>query len=76
MIELIFYCNFRDERIPLSVYKDKNMENNSDYGLDLSKGESKSWDTLATHKDRNKENKAIPAKWTSYKVSMCFILFF
>ncbi|CAO2831329.1 unnamed protein product [Amaranthus hypochondriacus] len=59
--------NNRDERLPLSVYKDKNMEN-SDYRLDLSKGESKSWDSLATHKDRNKENTAIPAKWTSYKV--------
>ncbi|KAL2895162.1 Mitotic spindle checkpoint protein BUBR1 [Bienertia sinuspersici] len=58
----------RGERIPLSVYKDTNVESSSSYRVDTPKADTKSWDTLATHKDRNKENKAIPAKWTSYKV--------
>lgn len=58
----------RGERLPFSVYKDTNVENNSRYQVDLSKVGSKPWDSLASHKDRNKENKAIPAKWTSFKV--------
>lgn len=55
------------QRVPFSVYKDTNVENSSGY-VDFSKTSMKQWDTLATHKDRNKENKAIPAKWTSYKI--------
>lgn len=56
------------QRIPLSVYKDTNVGHSSGYQADLSKVGSKQWDTLGTQKDRNKENKAIPAKWTSYKI--------
>ncbi|KAJ8433531.1 hypothetical protein Cgig2_018084 [Carnegiea gigantea] len=56
------------QRIPLSVYKDTNVGRSSGYQADLSKVGSKQWDTLGTQKDRNKENKAIPAKWTSYKI--------
>ncbi|XP_021838857.1 mitotic spindle checkpoint protein BUBR1 [Spinacia oleracea] len=58
----------RGEGIPISVYKEAAVENSSSYRVDLSKVGSKQWDSLATHKDRNKENKAIPAKWTSFKV--------
>lgn len=58
----------RGEAIPFSVYKDTNVENSSSYRVDLTKVDTKQWDSLATHKDRNKENKAIPAKWTSFKV--------
>ncbi|XP_057517666.1 uncharacterized protein LOC130798622 isoform X2 [Amaranthus tricolor] len=57
----------RAERIPLSVYLAKNMENNSGYQVDLIKVDSKSYDSLVTQKDRNKENKAILSKWTTYK---------
>ncbi|XP_057517665.1 uncharacterized protein LOC130798622 isoform X1 [Amaranthus tricolor] len=58
----------RAERIPLSVYLAKNMENNSGYQVDLIKVDSKSYDSLVTQKDRNKENKAILSKWTTYKL--------
>ena len=44
------------------------MENNSGYQVDLIKVDSKSYDSLVTQKDRNKENKAILSKWTTYKV--------
>ncbi|KAH9622541.1 hypothetical protein KSS87_020539, partial [Heliosperma pusillum] len=52
----------------LSVYKDTNTENNSGNQGDSSKLGSRSWDSLPTHRDRNKENTAIPSKWTSFKV--------
>ncbi|KAL9225690.1 hypothetical protein vseg_001584 [Gypsophila vaccaria] len=58
----------RGERVPLSVFKDTNKENSSGHHADSSKVELKPWDSLPTHKDRNKENTAIPAKWTSFKV--------
>ena len=64
-----FPLDCRGQRIPLSVYKDTNVGRSSGYQADLAKVGSKQWDTLGTQKDRNKENKAIPTKWTSYKVN-------
>ncbi|KAH9618411.1 hypothetical protein KSS87_000498, partial [Heliosperma pusillum] len=52
----------------LSVYKDTNTENDNGNQGDSSKLGSRSWDSLPTHRDRNKENTAIPSKWTSFKV--------
>ncbi|XP_021717798.1 mitotic spindle checkpoint protein BUBR1 [Chenopodium quinoa] len=58
----------KGDGLSFAVYKDTNVENSSSHRVDISKVGTKQWDSLATHKDRNKENKAIPAKWTSYKV--------
>ncbi|KAK9756604.1 hypothetical protein RND81_01G108700 [Saponaria officinalis] len=58
----------RGERIPLTIFTDTNRENNPGHQADLSKVGLKPWDSLPTHRDRNKENTAIPAKWTSFKV--------
>ncbi|XP_038994428.1 mitotic spindle checkpoint protein BUBR1-like isoform X1 [Hibiscus syriacus] len=59
--------NHRIQRTPLSIYNDNNM--------DVMRGHpskpstySNSWHTLGGRAERNKENNAVPAKWTSYKV--------
>ncbi|KAL8172352.1 hypothetical protein V2J09_024156, partial [Rumex salicifolius] len=54
------------ERVALSIYKDENVQN-ADHAGFLS-ADTKAWHNLASQKDRNKENKAIPSKWTSHKI--------
>ncbi|XVF24493.1 hypothetical protein REPUB_Repub13aG0132800 [Reevesia pubescens] len=53
-------------RTPLSIYNDN---------VDVMRGhhskpktDSNSWHTLGVRAERNKENNAMPAKWTSYKI--------
>lgn len=64
-----------DVNRPLSVYKDENSVPNQ--GPDrMNKENNRSWRTLGTQADRNKENNMIPSKWTSHKVfslkPLCF----
>ncbi|XP_042402208.1 mitotic spindle checkpoint protein BUBR1-like [Zingiber officinale] len=51
---------------PLSVYQDENS-NTNDQHSNMKKNE-KSWNSLGSRLDRNKENTSMPTKWTSYKV--------
>ncbi|WOK98108.1 mitotic spindle checkpoint protein BUBR1-like [Canna indica] len=55
-----------DTNKPLSIYKDENSKAN-DHPLNLKRNE-KSWNTLGSRVDRNKENAPVPEKWSSYKV--------
>lgn len=50
-----------NHRASFSVYKDTNVDS-------MSKTECNSWLTLGAQAERNKENNAKPAKWTSYKI--------
>ncbi|CAL9111839.1 unnamed protein product [Musa textilis] len=55
-----------DTNKPLTVYKDANTgANNQCSNL---KANKRSWSTLGSRSDRNKENVSIPNKWSSYKV--------
>ncbi|GMH04986.1 hypothetical protein Nepgr_006826 [Nepenthes gracilis] len=58
----------RGLRVPLSIYKDINIRSSSGNEVNMSKTESGLWDSLSTQAERNKENKAVPAKWTSHKI--------
>ncbi|KAK1555963.1 hypothetical protein Q3G72_033908 [Acer saccharum] len=53
------------QRTPLLVYKDTKVDVLSSHQPDKSKA---AWNNLGTRAERNKENNAIPSKWTSYKV--------
>ncbi|KAL5778446.1 hypothetical protein ACOSP7_011372 [Xanthoceras sorbifolium] len=56
------------QRTPLLVYKDTNVDGLSSHQPDKSKADFNSWSSLGTQAERNKENNAIPSKWTSYKI--------
>ncbi|XP_057951870.1 mitotic spindle checkpoint protein BUBR1 isoform X2 [Malania oleifera] len=58
----------RSRLAPLSVYKDTSLNFPSGLPADLSKTDLKSWHTLGPQAERNKENNALPSKWTAYKV--------
>ncbi|GAV65810.1 Mad3_BUB1_I domain-containing protein [Cephalotus follicularis] len=53
---------------PLLVYKDTNVDIMSVHQSDKSTTDLNSWRTLGVRAERNKENNAIPAKWTLYKI--------
>ncbi|CAL9047525.1 unnamed protein product [Musa banksii] len=55
-----------DTNKPLTIYKDANTGAN-DQCPNL-KANERSWSTLGSRSDRNKENVSIPKKWSSYKV--------
>ncbi|KAL0016710.1 hypothetical protein SO802_003779 [Lithocarpus litseifolius] len=60
--------NVRPDRAhatPLTIFKDIS---NVDRQPDTSKTDLNSWRTLGARAERNKENNAIPTKWTTYKV--------
>lgn len=57
-----------NHRAPFSVYKDTNVDITSCHQPDNSKTECNSWLTLGAQAERNKENNAKPAKWTSCKI--------
>ncbi|KAL6630004.1 hypothetical protein ACP70R_029769 [Stipagrostis hirtigluma subsp. patula] len=53
---------------PLSILDENSLPNQ---GIDRTRSNkeiNKSWHTLGTQADRNKENNMVPAKWTSHKV--------
>ncbi|GAB2235097.1 hypothetical protein Droror1_Dr00004379 [Drosera rotundifolia] len=56
------------QRVPLSIYKDQNNDCSSSDELDSRNVELGQWNSLASHVERNKENSAVPAKWTSLKI--------
>lgn len=64
----LLFVFFRNHRAPFSVYKDTNVDITSCHQPDNSKTECNSWLTLGAQAERNKENNAKPAKWTSCKV--------
>ncbi|XP_050235427.1 mitotic spindle checkpoint protein BUBR1 [Mercurialis annua] len=53
---------------PFSVYKDKNTNVLLENQPSKSKTDLNAWNSLGSRAERNKENNAIPAKWTTYKV--------
>ncbi|XP_023743815.1 mitotic spindle checkpoint protein BUBR1 [Lactuca sativa] len=50
------------------VYKETTGRSSMQQQPESSKPELKNWNTLGGRADRNKENNAIPAKWTSHKI--------
>lgn len=56
---------YRAHATPLTIFKDIS---NVDRQPDTSKTDLNSWRTLGARAERNKENNAIPTKWTTYKV--------
>ncbi|KAK9164829.1 hypothetical protein Scep_000020 [Stephania cephalantha] len=53
---------------PLSIYKDENLSIPFSHQAESSKPEMMLWNTLGTRAERNKENNAIPSKWTKDKI--------
>ncbi|XP_058073340.1 mitotic spindle checkpoint protein BUBR1 [Magnolia sinica] len=53
---------------PLSVYKDESPQIATRNQPESMKGDARSWHTLGSRVERNKENSAIPSKWTSTKI--------
>lgn len=53
---------------PLAIYKDTKADVSLVYQPELSKTDTKSWNVLGARAERNKENNAIPTKWTSNKI--------
>ncbi|KAJ3679013.1 hypothetical protein LUZ60_017024 [Juncus effusus] len=64
-------CN---ENKPLSIWKDENAivpthkNDKMKAALDTNDNNKPAWMDLGTRADRNKENNAIPTKWTSFKI--------
>ncbi|XP_044509948.1 mitotic spindle checkpoint protein BUBR1 [Mangifera indica] len=50
------------------IYKDTKVDVMSSHQPDKSKIDHCSWHTLGVKAERNKENNAVPVKWTSYKI--------
>lgn len=65
---LSFYF-FRTPGASLSIYKDSSRDPTLGPQSEMSKSEVKTWHSLGARAERNKENNAIPSKWTSNKVS-------
>ncbi|KAE9456796.1 hypothetical protein C3L33_11300, partial [Rhododendron williamsianum] len=53
---------------PLAIYKDTKADVSLVYQPELSNTDTKSWNVLGARAERNKENNAIPTKWTSNKI--------
>lgn len=66
----MLYCLYR-ARVPLSIYKEDSISLDQS---DVPKRDLNLWHTLGPRAERNKENSAIPTKWTSYKVSYPLLL--
>ncbi|KGN55548.1 mitotic spindle checkpoint protein BUBR1 [Cucumis sativus] len=63
--------NMKAERpylAPLDVYDDSKVVSTSHLELDASKTHLNSWTILGSRRERNKENNALPSKWTSHKI--------
>ncbi|KAF8377968.1 hypothetical protein HHK36_031357 [Tetracentron sinense] len=58
----------RAHAAPFSIYKDTNIDITFGHQPESSKIDTKSWHTLGTRAERNKENNAIHSKWTSNKI--------
>ncbi|CAA0807927.1 Mitotic spindle checkpoint protein BUBR1 [Striga hermonthica] len=68
----IFRKKPKTDRAPgaaLSIFKDSSNSSLADHGpQDMSKFDLKPWHSLGARAERNKENSAIPSKWTSTKI--------
>ncbi|KAF6174225.1 hypothetical protein GIB67_033757 [Kingdonia uniflora] len=59
----------RGQSTAFSIYKDTNPSTIiPSHQPEFGKAEVKSWNSLGTRAERNKENTAIPSKWTSTKI--------
>ncbi|KAL6888827.1 hypothetical protein ACP4OV_009853 [Aristida adscensionis] len=58
----------RLSNMPLAILDENALPNQGSDATRSNKENSKSWRTLGTQADRNKENNMVPAKWTSYKI--------
>ncbi|KAF5197490.1 Mitotic spindle checkpoint protein bubr1 [Thalictrum thalictroides] len=58
----------RVQSAPLSIYKDAKPNTIPNQQSELPKATMTSWQNLGTRAERNKENCAIPTKWTSNKI--------
>lgn len=65
-----FYLFCRAQGSLFSIYKDANAGMSSTLQSEIPKLENTSWHCLGARADRNKENQAIPSKWTSNKVRL------
>ncbi|KAL7085736.1 hypothetical protein ACP275_14G297400 [Erythranthe tilingii] len=52
----------------LSIFKDSGSSSQLDHHSEMSKLDVKPWHSLGARAERNKENNAIPSKWTSNKI--------
>ena len=64
----LLQLNDRPYLAPLDVYDDSKVVSTSHLELDASKTHLNSWTILGSRRERNKENNALPSKWTSHKV--------
>ncbi|RQO86276.1 hypothetical protein POPTR_002G002900v4 [Populus trichocarpa] len=59
----------RTQKIPLSIFKDTtNIDAMPGHQSVKAKPELNPWSTLGAREERNKENSAVPTKWTTYKI--------
>ncbi|KAJ6684527.1 MITOTIC SPINDLE CHECKPOINT PROTEIN BUBR1 [Salix purpurea] len=59
----------RTQKIPLSIFKDKtNIDTMPGHQAGKAKRELNPWSTLGARGERNKENSAVPTKWTTYEI--------
>lgn len=58
----------RNQKAPLSIYKDSNTDTTLGHQAGKSKIDFNSWNSLGARAERNKENNAVPTKWTTYKI--------
>ncbi|XP_022157258.1 mitotic spindle checkpoint protein BUBR1 [Momordica charantia] len=53
---------------PFDVYEDSEVDITSQQESHVSKTRLNSWTVLGSRRERNKENNALPSKWTSHKI--------
>ncbi|GFP87186.1 mitotic spindle checkpoint protein bubr1 [Phtheirospermum japonicum] len=67
----IFRKKLKPDRAPgaaLSIFKDNSSSSLMDQHSEMPKVDLKPWHSLGARAERNKENSAIPSKWTSTKI--------
>ncbi|KAL6578230.1 Mitotic spindle checkpoint protein bubr1 [Orobanche minor] len=67
----IFRKKQKPDRAPgnaLSIFKDNSSSSLTNYQPEMSKSDLRPWHSLGARAERNKENNAIPSKWTSTKI--------
>ncbi|KAL6527191.1 Mitotic spindle checkpoint protein bubr1 [Orobanche gracilis] len=67
----IFRKKTKPDRAPgtaLSIFKDNSSSSLMNYQPEMSKSDLRPWHSLGARAERNKENNAIPSKWTSTKI--------
>ncbi|KDP36728.1 hypothetical protein JCGZ_08019 [Jatropha curcas] len=58
----------RAQKTPLSIYKDSNTDVILGHQPGKSKTDFNPWNSLGARAERNKENNAVPTKWTTHKI--------